>query len=238
MLSYEERLGAARIGITDRYGGASREPYESLNLGDHVGDDPHAVAANRATLARLAGVDPPRLVVMTQVHGATVSVIRAAPDRAPVVDAMVTDQPDLALAVLVADCAPVVLVDPARGVVGVAHAGRRGLLDGVLDATVTAMRELGAEHLEARVGPAICARCYEVPDEMAADVTARVPAARGSTRWGTAGIDVGAGALAELRRLGVPATSAGPCTYESPAHFSYRRDGVTGRFAAFVVLAA
>lgn len=236
VLGYDEMLGVARIGITDRFGGASIASYTSLNLGDHVGDDPVAVAANRATVAALAGVGD--LVFMTQVHGTAVVVLDGVPSTAPTADAMVTAQAGVALAVLVADCAPVVLVDVEQGVIGVAHAGRVGLVDGVLDATVQAMRDLGAHTIEARVGPAICGHCYEVPPEMAAYVGARIPAVAAKTRWGTPGIDLGTGAVAELARLGVHATRAGGCTYESAAHFSYRRDGVTGRFGAFVVLEA
>ena len=112
--------------VTDRRGGRSVSPYDSFNLGDHVGDDPAAVAANRARVARELGVGEDRLVWMDQVHGTGVAVVDGPQDGpVPGTDALVTATPGLVLGVLVADCVPVLLADPGRGVVAAVHAGRR-----------------------------------------------------------------------------------------------------------------
>lgn len=227
--------------MTDRYGGASRAPYEQLNLGGHVGDDPARVAGNRVLLAEALAVPADHLVFMTQVHGTAVGVVDAAVPvgHAPAADALVTSQPGLALVVLVADCAPVLLSDPAAGVVAVAHAGRRGMAAGIVAATVEAMRDLGAQpgSTAALVGPAICGRCYEVPPELQGEVAALEPAARSTTRSGTAGLDIRAGVVAQLHRAGVASVEVDPtCTAESEQLYSHRRDGVTGRFAGIAVL--
>src|SRR5690606_959648 len=126
-------------------------------------------------------------------------------DGRPGVDGVVTARPGLALAVLTADCTPVLLADPVAGVVGAAHAGRPGLLAGVAERTVRAMVRLGAEpeRMLARTGPAVCGRCYEVPDWMRDEVAAAVPEAHATTRWGTPAVDMAAGVSAQLSRLGV-----------------------------------
>lgn len=226
--------GGARFATTARDGGVSIGPYESLNLGGKVGDDPDAVRHNRARLAEAVGVAPDRLVVMAQMHSAEVAVVRGPPPAPLKVDAMVTDVAGLALVAMGADCAPVMVADPEQGLIGVAHCGRPGLGNGVLDALVGALRDLGAGSLVGRVGPAICGRCYEVPTRLHDEIVARVPAASATTRWGTPGLDIGGGVLAELRRLGVIANRLGGCTYEDSAAYSYRRDGITGRLAGVV----
>ncbi|MFD5460130.1 polyphenol oxidase family protein, partial [Streptomyces olivaceus] len=142
-------------------------------------------------------------------------------------------------AVLTADCVPVLLADPAAGVVAAAHAGRPGLVAGVVPAAVRAMTGLGADpaRIVARTGPAVCGRCYEVPEEMRADVSAVVPEAYAETSWGTPALDVSAGVHAQLERLGVRERTQSPvCTRESTDHFSYRRDRTTGRLAGYVWL--
>jgi YfiH family protein len=179
---------------------------------------------------------------MSQVHGTTVVVVDgpASGGPAPEADALVTAAPGLALVVLVADCAPVLLADPTAGVVAVAHAGRRGMAGGIVAATLDAMRSLGAQpgSTSALVGPAICGRCYEVPEDLQAEVTAIEPAARSTTRSGTAGLDIRAGVVAQLEAAGVASTEVDPtCTAEAAWLYSHRRDGVTGRFAGLVCLA-
>jgi YfiH family protein len=228
--------------FSGRTGGRSAAPYDGLNLGAHVGDDPAAVAANRALLARAAGLPDGALALMQQVHGADVAVVDGpAPTGVPAVDGLVTTAPGLGLLVLAADCLPVLLADAEAGVVAVAHAGRQGLAAGVLQATLATMQGLGAQpaHTSAVVGPAACGRCYEVPQEMADAVGAAVPGARGTTRQGTASVDLVAGAVAVLERAGVRAPRAvGGCTLEQPSRwFSYRRSGITGRHAGLVRLA-
>ncbi len=226
--------------VTDRRGGRSRAPYDSFNLGDHVGDDPAAVAANRSRAARELGVGEDRLVWMDQVHGAVVAVVDG-PQGGPLAgtDAVVTTTPGLVLGVLAADCVPVLLTDPVAGVVSAAHAGREGVRRGVLPATLSAMASLGARarHVTALLGPAVCGACYEVPDEMQAEVAAVVPSAAVRTRRGTAGLDLRAGLAEILARAGVTEVVHDPrCTVEDPTLFSHRRDGVTGRQAGLVWL--
>lgn len=223
----DERLVAA---ITRRSGGASTGPYEGLNLGTHVDDDPEAVSANRASVEESLGLP---VVYMDQVHGHDVVHVREA-GSTPTCDGVVTTTPGLALAVLVADCTPVLLVDRERGVVGAAHAGRPGMMAGVVPATVAAMRDLGARDVEAVVGPSVCPRCYEVPAPMRAEAAADNPAAYATTWQGTPAIDVAAAVVEQLAAEDVAVTWLPGCTREDPDLYSYRRDGVTGRFAGLV----
>jgi YfiH family protein len=228
-------VGAA---FTGRAGGVSGPPYDSLNLGGAVGDDPAAVHGNRRRAAAALGIDPARTVFMRQVHGADVAFV-SAPETPGPVDAVVTTVPGLALAVLVADCAPVLLADPAAGVVGAAHSGRPGTAAGVVPALVKAMCERGADpaRMTAAIGPAACGRCYEVPAAMRDEVAAAVPAAYSTTSRGTPGLDIRAGVAEQLASAGVNGAAVDPrCTIEDPGLFSYRREGRTGRFAGYVWL--
>ncbi|HEV7871450.1 MAG TPA: peptidoglycan editing factor PgeF [Modestobacter sp.] len=226
--------------VTDRRGGRSASPYDSFNLGDHVGDEPGDVAANRGRVARELGVAEDRLVWMSQVHGAGVRVVDG-PQAGPVpdTDALVTSTPGLVLCVLVADCVPILLADSQTGVVAAVHAGREGLRRGVVPATLSAMASLGARarHVTALLGPAVCGACYEVPEAMQAEVAAVAPAAAVPTRRGTPGLDLRAGIADLLRKAGIPEVVLDPrCTVEDPLLFSHRRDGVTGRQAGLVWL--
>lgn len=223
--------------FTDALGGVGEAPYGELNLGGHVGDDPASVRSNRELVADSLGVSPDRLLFMNQVHGSTVVEVDGPWGERPVpdADALVTRTPGLALGVLVADCTPVLVHDVAAGVVGVAHAGRPGLVAGVVPALVAAMRDLGATAPVAVVGPSICGRCYEVPAAMRDDVAAVAPEAAARTWTGTPAVDVAAGVVGQLAQLGVPLTWVPGCTRESPALYSYRREARTGRFAGVVV---
>ncbi|WRZ93426.1 peptidoglycan editing factor PgeF [Streptomyces sp. NBC_01007] len=234
-------VSGAHFAFTDRWGGVSAVPYEELNLGGAVGDDPDAVRANRDLAAKELGLDPARVVWMNQVHGPDVAVVEEpwGSSEIPAVDAIVTARRGLALAVLTADCTPVLLADPVAGVAAAAHAGRPGMVAGVVPAAVRAMVGLGADpaRIVARTGPAVCGRCYEVPDAMRAEVAAVEPAAYAETGWGTPAVDVTAGVHAQLERLGVRDREQSPvCTLESGDHFSYRRDRTTGRLAGYVWL--
>jgi YfiH family protein len=234
-------VSGAHFAFTNRWGGVSAVPYEELNLGGAVGDDPDAVRTNRELAAKSLGLDPVQVVWMNQVHGPDVAVVDGPWGDRPAarVDAIVTVQRGLALAVLTADCTPVLLADPVAGVVAAAHAGRPGMVAGVVPAAVRAMVELGAEpaRIVARTGPAVCGRCYEVPEQMRAEVAAVEPAAYAETSWGTPAVDVTAGVHAQLERLGVCDREQSPvCTLESQDHFSYRRDRTTGRLAGYVWL--
>jgi polyphenol oxidase len=242
--------------FTGRRGGVSAPPYDTLNMGRSVGDDPAAVSANRRRAAQACGLGVGRLAWMRQVHGSAVRYATpAAADPAdpaapgavdpadpadPGTDAMYTDVAGLALGVLAADCAPVLLADPRARIVGAAHAGREGMAAGVVTELLAAMSAAGADpaRVHAVIGPHICGGCYEVPEQMRAAVAEREPEAACVTRAGTPGIDVGSGIEAQLARAGVRTVTRDPrCTAETPELYSYRRDGRTGRFAGFVWLA-
>lgn len=235
-----ELADGARAAVTDRRGGVSAPPYDTLNLGGGVGDRPEAVCRNRERAAADLGLEPGRVAWMRQIHGNEVAYVGEAPPRgAPEVDATMTDVPGTALAVLVADCTPVLLADPVRRIVGAAHAGRVGVAAGVVPALLRAMRSAGARpgRIAAVVGPAVCGACYEVPHDMQREVAADVPAARCQTRRGSPGLDLRAGIVAQLAAAGVAhITHDSRCTVESPELYSHRRDRRTGRFAGYVWL--
>ena len=224
--------------FTSRAGGVSAAPYDSFNLGAHVGDDTADVAANRARLAEVLGLPEERFVWMEQLHTNTVTLVDG-PSAAPVeaTDALVTRQKDLALCVLVADCTPVLLSDHTAGVIGAAHAGRMGARNGIVKNTVEAMVELGAEpsRLQLLLGPAAAGESYEVPEGMALDVEKHLPGSRTRTKKGTPGIDVRAGLVRQLLSLGVTHIDADPRdTITDKDFFSHRREGVTGRQAGVI----
>lgn len=172
----------------------------------------------------------------SQVHGDDVATIGdEGPGRVPVADGLVTTQRRTALMVRVADCVPVLLADPSAGVVGVAHAGRRGVELAVVTRTVERMRALGAADVHAWIGPHICGGCYEVPAGMRDEVAAVVPETYAETTWGTPSLDLGAGVAAQLAAADVAVTVVGGCTLEDDRFHSYRRDGQgSGRLAGLV----
>lgn len=227
--------------VTTRAGGVSTGPYARFNLSVGVGDDAAAVAANRRRLATALGVRA--VVFLEQVHGTRVATIEeppapGAPD-VPETDAAVTALPGVGLAVLAADCVPVLLGDPQAGVVGAAHAGRAGAAGGIIPAVLDAMIALGArtDRVEVLLGPAICGACYEVPAPMRDEVEAALPGSATRTRRGTPGLDLRAGLYRALARLGVARIGVDPrCTMEDPELYSYRRDGRTGRIAGVIWL--
>lgn len=223
---------------TTRAGGFSAPPFDTFNLGDHVGDDPAAVAANRKRLSAAVGLGDHGIVWMNQVHGDHVAVVDHAPD-VPVdnTDALVTTRPRLALAVVTADCVPVLLGDARAGVVAAVHAGRVGAQKGVVARTVETMIALGAraEDISALLGPAVSGRNYEVPEAMAAEVETTLPGSRTTTAKNTPGLDLRAGISRQLTTLGVAAIDVDPrCTVEDRDLFSHRRDAPTGRLASLV----
>ncbi|NHA66786.1 polyphenol oxidase family protein [Phycicoccus flavus] len=230
MFIWDEQAGGVRRAVTDRRGGVSTGDFAGLNLARHVGDEDAAVDENRRLLAQEVG-DP--VVYMEQCHGAQVAVVDAVPERAPSVDALVTTTPGLTLAVLVADCVPLLLASP-EGVLAAVHAGRPGLVAGVVPAALEAVRDLGATTVDAVVGPSVCGRCYEVPAAMRDDVVARHPAAAAESWTGTPALDVGAGVVAVLEGLGVTVRRLPGCSREHPDLYSYRGARTTGRFAGVV----
>lgn len=179
------------------------------------------------------GIGAGTLRFMNQVHGTDVALM-AAGSTVPVADAMVSR--GVPLAVMVADCIPVILAgESAAGpVLAAVHAGRPGVAGGVIPAAVKDMAELGATGIRAWLGPSICGSCYEVPGALQDEVAAAVPATRSTTSWGTPGLDLPAGARSQLEEAGVAVEYSGPCTLENYSLFSYRRDRNTGRFAGVV----
>ncbi|MFI5046077.1 MAG: polyphenol oxidase family protein [Acidimicrobiia bacterium] len=244
MTPTELAIGRARIRFTDRRDGASRSPYAAANLAMHVGDDPAAVEENRRRLAVDVGDVASDWVWLRQVHGDTVVAVDDLPagDRStlpPEADAAVTTRSGTALCVLVADCAPIVLV--GEDAVGVVHAGWAGLERGVVGRGVDALRrhDVAGAPLRAVLGPCIRPGRYEFGAEDLARLVDRFgPSVAATTLWGTPAFDLPAAVRIELARAGVDdLIDVGVCTSASPDHFSHRRDGVTGRQAVVAVLA-
>ncbi len=223
---------------TTRAGGVSAPPFDTFNLGDHVGDDPSAVAANRKRLATAIGLGSEAVVWMNQVHGDRVARVDEPLDSAvDDTDALVTSTPRLALAVVTADCVPVLMGDARAGVVAAVHAGRVGAQKGVVARAVEAMLDAGAhaEDISVLLGPAVSGRNYEVPAAMADEVEDKLPGSRTTTARGTPGLDLRAGISRQLRDLGITAIDVDPrCTVEDRNLFSHRRDAPTGRLASLV----
>ena len=213
VFAWQGSCGPVDLMITDR----------TLDLLD---DDDLATVAQAMSVGSIA--------TMRQVHGADVARV-ADSSYSPPADALVTDVRDLGLVVRVADCVPVVLVAPDAGLVSVAHAGRRGLVAGVVPAAVSALRDQGATDIQSWIGPHVCGRCYELPQDMADEVAAAVPAARATTSAGTPGADLGAGVRSQLDALDVDVHDVSACTMEDERFFSHRR-GDVGRFGAVAVV--
>jgi polyphenol oxidase len=210
---------------------------------------PEAVAEARTRLERAMGVAPGRTEYLTQVHSARVVEATgngwgASDGPVQEADALVSPTGEDPLAIMVADCLPVVFAsrppggEELTGPTAVAHAGRRGLLDGVLEATVARLRAAGAGDatgdIVAWLGPGICGRCYEVPDDMRRDGAARIPATDSTTSWGTPALDLPAGAAAVLESVDVTVHRDDRCTFEDERLFSHRRAPGEGRFAGVV----
>jgi YfiH family protein len=203
------------------------------NLALHVGDDGPSVLQRRDELDTAAGIAPRSFRYMNQVHGNRVALMDSA-GESPTADAMVSrSQP---LAVMVADCIPLVLVaEPDSGPLwGVVHAGRPGMASGIIPAAVEQLRVAGAKNIRAWLGPSICGACYEVPAALRDEVAAVVPAAWATTTWGTPALDLPAGAASQLEAEGAVIEYQGPCTLETDSLYSYRRDRRSGRFAGLV----
>jgi YfiH family protein len=245
VIGHEFALGpGVRAVVTDRHGGVSTGPYATLNLGDHVGDDPAAVASNRAAVAAALGV--PGLVITEQVHGATVAIVGSADDAVGPADALVTDVPGVAVAVLVADCTPVVLWDPVARAVGVVHSGRPGAVLDVVGAAVSTMASrFGTEptRLRVGVGPCVAQGSYEVgPAEVAAvrEAFPGMPALLTPTHDGHACFDLPGAVLARLAAAGVQAAHvervADDTRTTTGRWFSDRAARPCGRFALVAVV--
>lgn len=239
-------IGAA---FTDRYGGVTPGTLGSLNLGRTDVDSVDRVATNIERMRRQLGVGT--IIALSQVHSAEVAVVDdaflagwgprsylgSAGGQRPLVeaDAMVTSAVDVGLMIRVGDCVPILLADHTAGVVGAVHAGREGLLKGIVGRTVDVMRAQGATDIVAWIGPHICGPCYEVDEALAARVRATHPQLVVESRWGTPALDLGAGVTAELEERGVTAVGLNPCTRTSADLHSHRRDGAdAGRIAGII----
>jgi YfiH family protein len=227
------RLDGIRHAFFTRAGGVSDGLYASLNGGTGSHDAAERVVENRSRMAAALGVAPERLVTVYQVHSPEVVVIERPwlPDARPRADAMVTDVPGLALGITTADCGPILFADPGAGVIGAAHAGWRGALAGVLEATIAAMERLGARRgdITAALGPTISQPNYEV----GTDLSERFLAADSDNarffavgeRPGHAWFDLPGYIVARLAAAGIGAVEdVRRCTYADPdGFFSYRR---------------
>lgn len=234
-------------GVFARHGGVSAPPWDTLNLGHTVGDDPEAVRRNHARLWGVLGVDGARACTVWQVHGAE-TVVAAAPPKdrrwLAQADGIVTDRPNLPLLMRFADCVPILLYDPVRGVIGMAHAGWRGTVAGAGPSAVRAMaRAFGSRpaDLWAGIGPSIGPERYQVGADVARAVEGAL-GANGLVRWsddGNAYLDLWAANRLALERAGVGQVAvAGICTASrTDEFFSHRAEGGrTGRFGAVLML--
>jgi len=246
VFAFQDSRRGVDVAFTDRHGGVSGGSYTSLNLAQtprhRPGDEAAAVEQNfRLVSEAFTGRTPaPAVVCMHQVHGADVAVVENAPGSGSApsqADGLVTSTAGVVLAVRAADCVPVLLADVEAGVVAAAHAGRPGMVAGIVPAALARMRECGAERIVAWLGPHVCGRCYEVPEKMRAEVAAVVPESYAETSWGTPAVDVGAGVRAQLEAAGAEVIGVGRCTIEDEDLYSYRRQGPeSGRMAGLIWL--
>jgi YfiH family protein len=217
--------------FTDRLSGNSSGVYASLNLGDHVGDTPEDVASNRALITAKFGPTQ----YMNQVHGNRVAIIEEVTEEIPTADALVTGIPGITLAVMVADCIPLLL--KSSYAVAAVHVGRKGLLNRVAEKAIDVMREISDSGISAIIGPAICGKCYEVSDEIFNEVTKGHPESASQTASGTPSLDLISALISDLQKLEITdIDNQSHCTLEHNDLYSYRRDGATGRQAGLVWL--
>lgn len=216
--------------FTDRLGGYSQGDFSSLNLALHVDDDPSLVIRNREVVSDQFGPT----MYMNQVHGNTVEVVTKLSETTPTCDGLITTVPGITLAVMTADCIPLLL--SSENVVAAVHVGRRGLVNGVARKTVEKMRELGAGAITGKLGPSICGTCYEVDQKTFDEVISIFPSARSETAQGTPALDLARALIADLNDLSIECEVDSRCTNEDPDLFSYRRTQRTGRQAGLIRL--
>jgi YfiH family protein len=217
--------------FTDRTGGLSTGAFLSRNLATHVGDDQATVLSNRAELETLLGLP---IQFMNQVHGDAVATVGVEIIPEPTADALVTQSPGIGLAVMVADCIPLLLASSET--VAAVHVGRRGLMNEVALAAINEMRSRDNFEITAVVGPSICGECYEVSQDIYDEVSKRFPLAASKTPDGGFSLDLSRALIDQLRGLGVRVVDEGRCTVEESNLYSYRRDGATGRQVGVVWL--
>lgn len=219
-----------KLTFTNRTGGVSLGAFASLNLGDHVGDSSENVTKNRSALERDFGP----IQFMNQVHGDRIVIVEEFTDIAPEADALITGIQGVALAVMVADCIPLILT--SKEIVAAVHVGRRGLANEITRKTIRTMEEMGAGAITAHIGPAICGTCYEVSQDIQDEIVRAHPTSKATTKQGTPALDLVSGLKTVLIDEGVDIKNRFECTVENPDLYSYRRDGVTGRQAGIVSL--
>ena len=221
-----------RVFFSSRHGGISIGSYASLNLGDHVGDSLEGVAANREIVRKTLSLS--QLVFMNQSHSSDISVVTedAYPIQTPNADALMTNLRGIGLAVMVADCVPLLLASESW--VAAVHVGRVGLLGGIVEKVLSEFESHSTTPTRAWIGPHICADCYEVSLEMYQSATAeRLLLA---TSESSHCLNLAAEVREILNRANIAITDLHSCAAESTDYFSYRRHGVTGRFAGVISL--
>jgi YfiH family protein len=191
-----------------------------------VGDEPLTVASNRSVIGDVQ--------FMNQVHGDEIVIVDSVTSDVPKCDGLITTKPNLQLAVMVADCIPLLLI--SKEAVGAIHVGRAGLVNQIALKAIDRMRSVGSQEIHAILGPSICGQCYEVPFEMQQDVMQDHPRAFATTRKGTPALDLPQALIAELISAGVSFEASTICTFEDEMYFSHRRQNPTGRFAGVVSL--
>jgi YfiH family protein len=209
--------------ISDRFGGVSRPPYHELNIAYHVGDDPKAVEKNRRLLFQKAGIK--EVVFMNQIHSCKIEYV----DRicTPTCDGIITDRANLPLAVMSADCYAVLLYDASKGVIAALHAGRKGAMGGIVAKALQMMRkDFRCETIQAILSPGIGVCCYEVGEEILQTVDRSYVQGKR--------LDIKKMIVDQLREFGVEFYDYGVCTSCCDRYYSYRREGVTGRFASII----
>ncbi len=209
--------------ISDRFGGVSKAPYDELNIATHVGDDLEAVQKNRQILFEKAGIK--EAIFMEQIHSCKIRYV----DNfcTPTCDGLITNRPNLPLAVMSADCYGVLLYDEHQGVIAALHAGRKGAIGGIVPKAVKIMQnDFDTQKIKAIISPGIGVCCYEVGEEILEIVDPRY--IQGNH------LDIKKIILDQLREFGIDYYDYGICTACDNRYYSYRRDGVTGRFASII----
>lgn len=217
--------------FTNSTGGISTGAFLSLNLAQHVGDKPELVAHNRTILEREIGLPTQ---YMNQVHGDQVLQIQHLLEDEPTADGLLTTSTEIALAVMVADCIPLLLSNKSS--VAAVHVGRRGLVNNIALVAISKMRAIDSSSITAVIGPAICGKCYEVSEDIYTEVVDQFPLAQARTQSGALSLDLTKALKSLLIDQGVTVIEENLCTVEESSLYSYRRDGVTGRQVGVVWL--
>ena len=217
--------------FTDRTGGLSTGAFLSRNVATHVGDDQATVLANRSALENLLGLP---IQYMNQVHGIVVATVGEEIIAEPTADALLTQSVGIGMAVMVADCIPLLMASSKT--VAAVHVGRKGLMNRGALAAIKEMRSRDTSEITAVVGPSICGQCYEVSQDIYEDVSKTFPLAASKTRDGGLALNLSRALIDQLQSLGVQVVDEGRCTVEEKNLYSYRRDGVTGRQVGVVWL--